>query len=805
MMNCNVTYLGFEQFTPDNKLRDQFLSEATGMKLGAIIKSSKGLVRPVFHKAIGLESIYLVIIVGVNDGVLIRLANECGFPRGFPIIWQPKKRMQYFGFYPKFSNDERQLPDDLSEFNNVTGLEFFKKWSGFLGQLLIFEINNNKYWTVTSKNSATSESPFVQDARRLFEPFITDEVVNIMLEKRLHICAEMISKNDQVHGSRVLSESPVVTAIGSGHLYDLPLSQKEQETEFVQFYDNKMLVDFCTKYRLPCDSAVYINDGSAAKEFIKQLSIERDFMTDDNLEKMVKNFDKYTTITKGTIKHSDIIGNCLEGLVIKLYDTPCGITNSTNQNVIIKKYKFAPYTIRTLLLREVFDNFVFGYTLKNHIQKFIDGWCVSEKGAKYWRNFALECFMMYQEMLSKEYIPDNKQVGIHIEIADKIMEQQHSDNIQEIFDKQLVTLTNGTIIICVGPIGSGKTTFASELSNKNPLFVVIDGDTLDLGKDITMKLGKERNDYSRWKIIQALMSKKIPIISAGGGILFSSDKNQSSILRSQIYKTLGIVCRIILCVSGNFDNITLLNKNYDPQLSYNNNDLVKQAVVRRVNLAEWKIDRKIVTKKDTPEAALNNFADFIAKKSSDNYKFALKLIADADYIFGYPYITSNNYGIQSDFDFNQILAHIIPTTNMSYNKFSQIRILTLVNDNIIGHITMGFSTSQNLDYSSAEFEKISKFYPSIVAGQYIKVSSDNSKNTYTFAIPEYPIHDDKSTHITIDCGNHAPKETGAIVRAIMANEKIIQLPTKDNHFVKYNLQNLISEPCQIHILGVFGI
>lgn len=362
-------YIDFQQISVDDKLREQFIAQATGMNLGNIIKKSKGLVRAVFHQAIGMPDVYVVSIIGSNDGILIKLANECNFPRGFPVLWIPNVKMQYFGFYPKFSNDDRQTVDDLSEFDNVTGVDFFKKWSGFLGQLMVFKIGNEKYWTVASKNSAINISPFVADAKRIFEPFVTDELADAMIKQQLHICAEIMSQNDQVHGTRVIKETPIVTAIGVGQLYDPSKTNKNSknnnQNSFANFFSNEALVDFCVKYHLPCDSAISIINPIAAKTFIKKLSLDRDFMTDDKLMEMLKGFEKDVIVRKGTVVHSDILGNCLEGLVIKL--------KHQNNAVIVKKYKFASYTIRTMLLREEFNNFVIGNKLTERVKTFISG------------------------------------------------------------------------------------------------------------------------------------------------------------------------------------------------------------------------------------------------------------------------------------------------------------------------------------------------------------------------------------------------------------------------------------------------
>ncbi|XWV25874.1 T4 1 superfamily RNA ligase [Tupanvirus soda lake] len=792
-----ANYLEFQQVSISNEMREKFIKEAKGMGLNKIIQNSKGSIRPVFHQAVGPNSVYLVLIVGSYDNVLIKLANECGFPRGFPVLWVPGITMQYFGFYPKFSNDERQTADDLSEYDGIVELSFFKKWSGFLSQVIAFEIGEKKYWTITSKNSANCESQFIQDAKRLFDRYITKELVNKMIDSKLHICAEVMSKNDQVHGSRVLSESPIVTAIGSGKFYDLSLAydkKKDNDRKFVKFFDNIEIVNFCQMYGLPCDSSITINDASVGRNFITELSKNRDFMTDKLLEELVKKHNcSGLLINKGTVAHSNILGECLEGLVIKL--------KNRNKTTTIKKYKFANYTIRTMLLREVFDKFTLSYNLLDRAKNFVDYWCVSEAGKKYWYDFALQCFMNY-----KTFVPTDPLVGLHIEMAESVSKQNSFDNIQDQFGNLLESLTNGTVIICIGPIGSGKTTFANELASKKPdEFISIDGDKLDLGMDLTMKLSKERNDYTRFKIIHALMKGKIPIISTGGGVLFSAGRNQSFSLRNQILNTLGISCKIIVCVSGDFNNVVPINKLHNVESIYSNTDIVKDAVTRRVTLGEWKIDSKFKTGKTTDQDALNNFTDFIAKKSSENSRFAESLLTASDFSFGYPSITAQNYGVQSTFDFTDIFSKITPVTNVEFGKFSQIRLLTLINDQTVGHITWKYDSNCNIKFSLSDFNKLASLYPENVSGRFIKITSIDGKCKYTFVVPASAIHSDGSTHITVDSGCHAPKETGTIVRALNVKQKILDLPAQNGKIIKYDLTKLESLPCNIHMLGVFGI
>lgn len=788
-----ASYLDFYQLNVPSEIKKQFITEARGMKLDQIITNSKNTIRTSFFQSTKHPNVYLIMIVGMKDNVLIKLAHQCGFPRGFPILWIVGISMQYFGFYPKFSNDVKQKPDNLSEINTVTKIDFFKKWSGFLSQVLAFEINGQVYWTVTSKNSADCNSLFISDAKRLFEPLMTNNVVEQMTQQRLHFCAEIMSKNDQVHGSRVLTESPVITLVGIGKFYDLAKPIKDNDKLFVKFLTNQDLVCFCKENNLPCDSAITISNTYASRNFLSELSKNRDFMTDIGLQKIINKFESDINIMTGTVNHADILGDCLEGLVIKLY--------KTNGSTEIKKYKFANYTIRTMLLRSEFQKFSFDSNLIRQTESYTDHWCVSQEGKEFWKNFALECFMEYND-----HHPVDPIVGSHILVAELIglRANEISDALVR-FNQKLSNKSLNTIIICIGPIGSGKTTFANKLAASNSKFVVIDGDILDLGIETTMKLSVERNDYTRWKIIEAIMMGKIPIVSCGGGILFSSGKNQMFNLPQQILTTLKIQCKIIVCIPSNdCQQVMLSDSNFNVDNLYKRKDLVRATVIRRIKSGEWSLDKKFLTGKVSEQTAINNFVNFIASKSEENMKFAKQLIAIANCVFTYPLITNNNYGIYDNFDFSSINSNVTFGSEILMGKFSQIRLLTMI-DNQVGHITWKYDASINISFSLDDFRNLSQMYPSVVPGFVQKVTSNDGKSVYTFAVPAYAIHPDGSTHITIKSGNHAPKETGTIVRAINSGQQTVSIPDKSKKSVVYDLRKIVSNACYIHILAAFGI
>jgi hypothetical protein len=105
-----------------------------------------------------LNECYLIMIKGSNDGLLIRLAKECNFPRGFPIIWIPNQYIRFYGFYPKFANDAKEeKPTDDKVFRGVKEIDFNFKYSGFLVQFVPFKLKGHLFWTMCSKNATSNE------------------------------------------------------------------------------------------------------------------------------------------------------------------------------------------------------------------------------------------------------------------------------------------------------------------------------------------------------------------------------------------------------------------------------------------------------------------------------------------------------------------------------------------------------------------------------------------------------------------------------------------------------------------------
>ena len=138
---------------------------------------------------------------GRYDEVLVKMGREHGIPRGFPMLWVPDwktsaERLRAWGFYPKFeqqnenkvNHEFRWLISELdldaegkkcSEREANVEVEVYRKYSGYLSILVIFQHEGNTFWTVTTKNSANfaAAGGKIADAERLWRPILSSELV----------------------------------------------------------------------------------------------------------------------------------------------------------------------------------------------------------------------------------------------------------------------------------------------------------------------------------------------------------------------------------------------------------------------------------------------------------------------------------------------------------------------------------------------------------------------------------------------------------------------------------------------------
>lgn len=189
----------------------------------------------------------LAMISSHVDFKLEKLGERWNFPRGFPILWWVDKVIDFFGFRPKFKNDNRATRQIIK----AKGHALSKKLSGYLGQAIAFMMDGEHCWTACSKNSANSisegtfEMNFVADAAKLYTPYMTNRVVLYMIEHNIHINSEMLSEFDRKHGANVIMNAPVTTTAGRGARIDIDKGEARDIPSvlgFVTFIDRKSVV-----------------------------------------------------------------------------------------------------------------------------------------------------------------------------------------------------------------------------------------------------------------------------------------------------------------------------------------------------------------------------------------------------------------------------------------------------------------------------------------------------------------------------------------------------------------------------------
>jgi RNA:NAD 2'-phosphotransferase (TPT1/KptA family) len=528
----------------DPAIIDQFLLdlENTDSVLKTIIEQNSKLKKKCYKNA--LYNCYLIFVNGENDNILMSLGKKYDFPRGLPIFYIPGKQLNIYGFYPKFENDARnQNKLNESEFEGDE-LNFNFKYSGFLGQIIAFEIEGKPYWTTCSKKATNTD--FSKDLYRIIKDKMNSAFVEKLCNEKIHFCGETMSKNDQMHGSRIETEALIVTSVGKGKWYDLTLCAEidklvEEDSYFVDFYPNEKMQEFAKENGLSVDN-IYKISRDDIKSFMETLEKSRNFI---DVEKMMEIIRETigVEIKEGNITHQEICGNILEGLIIKI--------RSTGTKTI--KYKFPFYTSRTMLLRSyIKDNIKDKITkactelksdfLDNCIS-YINSWVVNIKDDQNkWAYILLHLYKNFEEY-TKEY--DISNVSQHIFVMDKLIDDYNARKIEYIGDNPIITKKTSIIIpivLSLGPIGVGKSTVSNALtelmnsSDEPQKFVHIDGDILDLDMATVLKLGEERNPYTLWQIYKNLINNYIPVLSTGGGCLFVYGKETKFILFDYIEK-----------------------------------------------------------------------------------------------------------------------------------------------------------------------------------------------------------------------------------------------------------------------------
>eukprot|EP00759_Apiculatamorpha_spiralis_P036168 PhF_6_TR36493/c0_g1_i1/m.53630 len=495
-----------------------------------------------------LSGVILCCVSGSQDSVLMKYGKRCGLPRGLPIIWNTNvdsSFLRMYGFYPKFENDDIEVA--ANTFEGTTSIHLNRKYSGFLGQIVPFEFKGQCYWTACSKNS--TGNPFSDDCARIMtlSGVMTTEFVKTMVDQQLHFCGEVMSFNDQRHGARVLRECMVVTLVANHYLIsDVDGPSRHNPTgsnQFLNIYSHIQLHQFCLTHRLSADGYVVIKGELECSNFLATLNSQRNELDEEKFLSVLSG-SKGVEWVPGTIQHMEILGNVLEGLILRITRCTLGGAKAFEDDVV--KFKLPKYTMRTMLVREhlevngsVFNADVFVMKAVS----FISRWVVKNGNDQNdWYQLLCVEFVARYPQYKKEFeafretcdkTDPRNDVAEHIFLCDRLMEDfkvgfhgigkgSHMD-----FDNVMPQQVVLPLTLIIGPIGCGKSTFGNKLAASDELSntVHIDGDLLGLrNEDVVLGLGKERTPFTRWRICEAWLHGKNTVVSHGGGFLCAFQK-----------------------------------------------------------------------------------------------------------------------------------------------------------------------------------------------------------------------------------------------------------------------------------------
>ena len=462
---------------------------------------------------------YLIMMKGRRDAEMIALAKEYGFPRGCPVLWKPGDFIDFRGFSPKFENDERETeedegdrtgddpsqtksPFDDSVLDNASSLFFFRKWSGFLLQITAFKIETKVYWTVCSKNYADPKSVFIQRGVSVFGQLLGENkgstLLQTLADDHLYLGGELLHVDDE-HGYIAKENALIVTCVGMGSFANLE-GVKEKYSKLVDYYTPSAVVDFCSEHQLMSDTSYTITGTKAdLTRFVNSLLRDRDLMRNSDFERIMS--ENSPEKTAGTADHMKLVGDVLEGFVFHIQKH--GDDGNTTVKVKLPFYTWRTFFLRVRLERIVGKDYdrIEGYDFVNkdtlsRIKRFTRRWCFTH-AEEFTR--LMKCAMVrlqtgWPAVLADLQACTSENLKVkgraHVIVADYVENLYFSESGKELIDRDcqefdaILTGYNSlrqsavSICICVGPVGSGKSTFCQRIADRNPaMYELIDGDS----------------------------------------------------------------------------------------------------------------------------------------------------------------------------------------------------------------------------------------------------------------------------------------------------------------------------------------
>lgn len=597
------------------------------------------------------ELVYAIAVNHSNDFKMIKAAKDLGIPRGFKIVCTTTSILGVMGFYPKFENDSARTVQ-VSVPQTTEKLQFFKKFSGFLGMLGCFRLDGCVFAIAGSKKSCSNS--FSVDCSRLCAEWLTLEAACEIADSKLTLCFEVMSRYDQSHGARVINEATILTCLSKFNGIHDKISVGT--TRIVEYMSLEDVREFGMRIGAPVANLFISEDVESINKFAELLHQAKNYATNEEFNTLCQ--EAGINILQGNTNHELVLGNVLEGIVAKFI--------LADGSVHTLKLKLVSYIIRTMALRSALhpgpkhplalDSS--SKALRSFFDRIISNWTTDKDATGYWVEVCMRSYDLAQD--KPTYPPNTTSEGYftdvvapHISAVDEIVgDFTPADFEPEEKFKDLGAI-NHCLIIVTGPIGAGKTTFGDWVSEKLGS-VHIDGDILPGYETTTLDLKNERMGVTYASIYQALLKSKVVVFSTGGGILLPN--RGMSDIQTYLYR-LGIRgLRIVhMGVSSETSNIDYMTDDTISAWlkSYHNAENVKSVVQRRVSTGQWTIPTRY-------QGEIDKFIEFIQSRSENNGRLQRRMQNSMELDGSFVVPASVNGVVPDTLSFDDVMSMLSP-------------------------------------------------------------------------------------------------------------------------------------------------
>ena len=265
------------------------------------------------------------------DSILIRLAEQCRFPRGFCVVVpaDETKPVTLGTFYPKFDNDTRNRGMSRSDFEDLSKVVITRKLSGSTGIVVITPDG----WHSSSKNSALMVGEegklcYPLENSQVVAPYLSDEVLAYLRSSGVtSIGLEVYHTKDQSHGYAYKESGFGVTSMTAGF-------DSEGRPAFL---GPDALAEVCGKCGLPYDAPVVVEGEAEVARVMGELAKCRNLLLETRLSEL---FPAFAASASGHF----IDGINIEGFVVRRW--------KEETEVPAIKFKCWPYQMVTQVLRQ---------------------------------------------------------------------------------------------------------------------------------------------------------------------------------------------------------------------------------------------------------------------------------------------------------------------------------------------------------------------------------------------------------------------------------------------------------------------